>query len=166
MLAPSIGQAMRSSTKAASYASDRSGMAHIDPITWQKVNSRTSAMYRTCTCEIIRLATLPGNGRFRFLPGSSLHPIDEAFQASANSTEIAKHPRCHKEPNRRRSILCAIPGCFANKSCQDLNRSIRFAVAFRVIRAPDSRGNVRFELMAGTRETLSQFTMVQRMRRA
>lgn len=46
MIVPSIGQTMPSSTKVAiSSATDRSGKAHIVPITWQKMNKSTNATY-------------------------------------------------------------------------------------------------------------------------
>ncbi len=71
-------------------------------------------MYRIRTCDIMRLRTVIANGRFRFPPGSSLHPKDRAFQVAAASPEIAKHTQCHKDTYRRRSILRAISTYSAN----------------------------------------------------
>ena len=59
MVLPSIGQAISSSTNSvAPSATERSGKAHIAPITWQKANTSTNAMYRVFTRRIMRPTTL------------------------------------------------------------------------------------------------------------
>jgi len=59
MAFPSIGQAMSSSTNSvAPSATERSGNAHIAPITWQKANTSTNAMYRVFARKIMRPTTL------------------------------------------------------------------------------------------------------------
>jgi hypothetical protein len=59
MVVPSIGQAMFSSTNSvAPSAIERSGNAHIAPITWQKANTSTNAMYRVFARKIMRPTTL------------------------------------------------------------------------------------------------------------
>lgn len=58
MAFPSIGQAMSSSTNSvAPSATERSGNAHIAPITWQKANTSTNAMYFVSTRGIMRSTT-------------------------------------------------------------------------------------------------------------
>jgi hypothetical protein len=55
MIVPSIGQAIRSSTKVAvSSATDRPGKVHIDPNTWQKVKNSTNATYFVLIRGIMR----------------------------------------------------------------------------------------------------------------
>lgn len=59
MVVPSIGQAISSSTNSvAPSATERSGNAHIAPITWQKANTSTNAMYRVFARKIMRPTTL------------------------------------------------------------------------------------------------------------
>jgi hypothetical protein len=58
MVFPSIGQAMPSSTNSvAPSAIEISGNAHIAPITWQKANTSTNAMYFVSTRGIMRSTT-------------------------------------------------------------------------------------------------------------
>ena len=55
MAFPSIGQAMPSSTNSVvPSAIEISGNAHIAPITWQKANTSTNAMYFVSTREFMR----------------------------------------------------------------------------------------------------------------
>jgi hypothetical protein len=54
MVAPSIGQAIPSSTSgAAPSATERSGTGHTVPITWHKVKKNTSTKYCVLTRRIM-----------------------------------------------------------------------------------------------------------------
>ena len=58
MAVPSIGQAISSSTSSiAPSATERSGNAHITPITWQKANTSTNAMCLVSTRGIMQPTT-------------------------------------------------------------------------------------------------------------
>ena len=72
MVVPSIGQAISSSTNSiAPSATERSGNAHIAPITWQKANTSTSAMYLVFTDGIMRPPTFITDQHRGILFGSS-----------------------------------------------------------------------------------------------
>jgi hypothetical protein len=64
MAAPSIEQAIPSSTNSvAPAATERSGNAHIVPLTWHKVNKHTSAKYCVLTRRIKKPSMLMQNLR-------------------------------------------------------------------------------------------------------
>lgn len=115
-------------------------------------------MYRARTCEIMRLTTLLGNRRFRFLHGGS-YTVRPG--SSDRCTFALSIHGAIKTPTGALQCSPCDSQLFCEHTGHDFNFVIRPVEAFRAIRPPDRRSKVRLSITARAWEALNQFKNVQ-----